>query len=162
MNEKIVFLADYPEHLNTIAKWYWEEWDRHEGWNYERSYQFAQNGCNKDQLDIILVALSQNDECIGTIQLRNEWGIGEEIPDKLKKYSPWLGSLYVKKEYRGGKIAHNLCDALENVLTNMNITRFYAATGHLDSFFKAKKGIVIDDIIFANEQMRIFEFSTKD
>lgn len=155
----IAYLADHKHHLETVSRWYWEEWDKHEGWILERSLKFAEQGCNKDHLDIILIALNETDECLGTIQARKEWGIGEEIPNNLKQYSPWLGSLYVREDQRGTKLAYDLCHAIKQSIIKIDIKNCYAATGHLDNFFKTQKGNVIDETFFANEQMRIYAFS---
>lgn len=159
MTYKIAYLADHTKHLDTIAKWYWDEWDKHEGWTLDRSTQFAKQGCNKNKLDIILLALSQSGECLGTIQVRQEWGIGDETPENLKQYKTWLGSLYVREDWRGTKIAYDLCASLKEAIQKIGIEKCYAATGHLDNFFKMQKGHVIDETFFANEQMRIYEFS---
>lgn len=159
MATQISYLADHPEHLETITKWYWDEWDRHEGWDIERSRAFAKAGCNKDKLDIVLIALNEDQECVGTIQLRKEWGIGSEIPEHLKQYSPWLGSLYVRGDYRGGRIGFDLCEALEKAAKKIGIKKCYVATAHLDKFFKLKNGVVVDETHFANEDMRVYEFS---
>ncbi len=159
MSYGIAYLADHPNHLGTIAQWYWNEWDRHEGWELSRSFEFAKNGCNKDKLDIILIAINEQKECIGTIQLRKKWGLGAEIPEHLKQYSPWLGSLYVHPDHRGGRIGFDLCEALKEAALNIGIKKCYAATSHLDKFFKLKNGVVVDETHFANEDMRIYEFS---
>lgn len=158
MSYEITYLADHPHHLDTIAKWYWEEWDKHEGWNIERSLKFAKNGCNKNRLDIILLAVNEEDECLGTVQLRQNWGLGNETPEKLKQYSPWLGSLYVHPEHRGKTIGSDLCKALMQATQDIGIKKCYAATAELDNFFKLKGGENIDEIDFAGQHMRIYEF----
>ena len=159
MPYEITYLANHPHHTDTVAKWYWEEWDRHEGWELSRSFQFAKNGCHKDKLDIVLIALNEINECIGTIQLRKKWGIGNEAPKHLKKYSPWLGSLYVRPDHRGARVGFDLCSALEQAAIGIGIKKCYAATSHLDKFFKLKNGVIIENTHFANEDMRVFEFS---
>lgn len=159
MPYEITYLADHPDHLETIATWYWEEWDQHEGWNIDRSKEFAKNGCNKDKLDIILLALNEQNKCLGTIQLRQDWGLGNETPEKLKQYNPWLGSLYVDPDYRGKTIGADLCKALMKEATRIGIKKCYAATAELDNFFKLKGGQEIDEVDFAGQHMRVYEFS---
>lgn len=159
MSYTIEYLANHPEHLDTVAQWYWDEWDRHEGWNIERSRQFARQGMNKDKLDMVLVALNEEKDCVGTIQVRKEWGLGNETPDFLKKYSPWLGSLFVRKEDRCNNVAPKLCRQLLSELMTLKIQNCYAATSHLDSFFMAHNGKNIGDVHFAGEDMRIYEFN---
>ncbi|MEM6812562.1 MAG: GNAT family N-acetyltransferase [Pseudomonadota bacterium] len=159
MSYEIEYLADHPHHLPTVAKWYWQEWDRHEGWDIERSTSFAEQGCNKDKLDIILIAMNDSQDCIGTIQLREEWGLGDEIPQKLREYSPWLGSLYVHPDYRFKKLGFDLCEQIKKAAIEIGIKSCYAATSHLDQFFKLRNGVKIDSVNFANEDMGIFKFS---
>jgi len=159
MSYEISYLTDHKHHINQVAKWYWDEWDRHEGWKLSRSLEFAENGCNKDKLDIILIALNEQKECVGTIQLREKWGLGNEAPEALNKYYPWLGSLYVHPDYRNNGLGFDLCVALEKAALNIGIEKCYAATSHLDNFFKLRNGSVIDQTHFANEDMRIYEFS---
>lgn len=159
MPYEIKYLADHLNHIDTVAKWYWDEWDQHEEWDFSRSYQFVKNCCNKNKLDIILIALNEAQDCIGTIQLRRKWGLGAEPPKNLKQYTPWLGSLYVHPEYRNKKLGFELCSALEKAALDIGIKKCYAATSHLDSFFKFKNGVIVNETHFANEDMRIFEFS---
>ena len=159
MSYSIDYLADHPRHLPTVAQWYWQEWDRHEGWDIDRSTAFAAQGCNKDKLDIILIALNDTQDCVGTIQLRKEWGLGAEIPAKLCQYTPWLGSLYVHPDHRFERIGYDLCTEIEKTAKAIGIKKCYAATAHLDAFFKTQNGVTIDTVHFANEDMRIYQFS---
>ncbi len=161
MAYSIEYLADHPHHLDTVVNWYWNEWDQYEGWDIERSRRFAEQGLNKNKLDIILIATNDNDECCGTIQLRKEWGISDEIPENLKQYSPWLGSLYIAPLSREGRLGFDLCKALEKTARNIGIKKCYAATSHLDKFFTNQNGVVIGETNFANEQMRIYEFTVR-
>lgn len=59
MSYSIAYLADYPQHVALISKWYWDEWDQYEGWDIQRSREFAKMGMNKDKLDMVLIALNE-------------------------------------------------------------------------------------------------------
>lgn len=159
MSYTLSYLVDHPEHLNTVANWYWQEWDKHEGWDQERSKKFAEKGMNRDYLDVNMIALNEQNECIGTIEIREKWGLPGESGEDLNKYSPWFGSLFVEPNYRGSRLAFDLCSMAGDTLKRIGYTQCHAATSHLDSFFINRGGHKIDETKFANESMRIYKFS---
>jgi len=159
MSYTLSYLHDHPEHIDVVAKWYWDEWDRHEGWSLERSTAFAKKGLNKDYLDINMIALNDQNKCIGTIEIREKWGLPGEDGEYLNKYKPWFGSLFVKPEYRGSALAYGLCVMAGDTLKRIGYNKCHAATSHLDKFFINMGAQQIDGTTFANEKMRIYEFS---
>jgi len=41
---RICDLLDYPQHITTISRWMWQEWDKSRDWTLEQSIKEAKAG----------------------------------------------------------------------------------------------------------------------
>ncbi len=153
MPYSISYLADHPKYIETVGQWYWQEWDRHEGWDVKQSIEYAKKGCNKDKLDLTLIALNEKNECVGTIQIRKE-----SLLKDFSSLSPWLGSLYVTPAHRNEKVSFMLYKKLMSILSTLNIKTAYAFTTNLQKFFLRHGGEQIGQTIYAEKEVNVFSF----
>src|SRR5262245_10958152 len=98
----IGFLADYPETIPTLAKWFREQWpDYYAEMSQEEMEQNFLEDASHDRLPIRLIAF-ESSELVGTIILR------ENGTEALPEFQPELGGLYVNASHRGHGIGTEL------------------------------------------------------
>jgi len=118
----IRFLADYPDSIPTLAKWFRAQWsDYYADWSQEEMEQDFLEDASRDRLPIRLVAF-ESDELAGTIILR---GNGSET---LPEFQPELGGLYVVETHRGQGIATELVRAGMKLALDQGYTTVHATT----------------------------------
>ena len=101
----IRFLADYPDTIPTLMKWFRAQWpDYHAAMSDKDMEQDFLEDASRDRLPIRLIAFESN-ELAGTIILR------ENGSDMLPKFQPELGGLYVTESHRGHGVATELVRA---------------------------------------------------
>ncbi|HEX3043578.1 MAG TPA: GNAT family N-acetyltransferase, partial [Bacillota bacterium] len=102
----IKHLLDYPEHLETVSSWIYQEFIDTASVSYEEIKAFFKKRFHH-KLPITLIALKDK-ECIGTISLF------EGDLDTRRDLKPWLAAFYVKKEYREQGIGAELINSIIN------------------------------------------------
>jgi RimJ/RimL family protein N-acetyltransferase len=101
----IGFLADHPDTIPTLAKWFRAQWpDYYADWPQAEMEQDFLEDASRDRLPIRLVAFESN-ELAGTIVLR------EQGAQSLPEFQPELGGLYVVEHHRGRGIGTELVRA---------------------------------------------------
>ena len=118
----IGFLADYPDTVPTLAKWFRDQWpDYYADMSQEQLEQDFLEDASRDRLPIRLVAFESN-ELAGTIILR------ENGTETLPEFQPELGGLYVVASHRGHGIATELVRAGMQVALDQGYKTVYATT----------------------------------
>ena len=154
MNIRIAFLADHPEYLDQVAFWHWDEWDREMlGLSLEEVTQLVREcSLHKDQLDINLIALTEDNQCIGTIELADN----EFLPG-WEETKPWRGSLYVMPEWRNQGIGTKLKQAAKNAAANLNFEAIHVFISHSNDDYLIKEGFkYLDNVNFADENWHVY------
>ncbi len=119
---RISFLADYPDTIPTLVKWFRAQWpDYHAAISDEEMKQDFLEDAARDRLPIRLIAFESN-ELAGTIILREN---GSEM---LPNFQPELGGLYVVDSHRGHGIATKLVQAGMKVAREQGYETVYATT----------------------------------
>lgn len=107
LNNEIEFLVDCQEHIQVLAKLYYEEISRH--WIADSSIEKATDRLidhlNRDKLPLAIVALCEGNP-VGMACLRETDGIQPGV-------TPWLGSLVVDPKFRKRKIGDTLIEAIK-------------------------------------------------
>lgn len=119
------YLADRPEFIDQVAYWYWDEWHRHiEKWSLDYMKKIVrENHCNKDKLNINMIALDKDGTPAATMTLFED----EYLPGWEHK-KPWLGGLYVAPEHRNKGLAYRLSYTLMNKAMNMGFEEVFLFT----------------------------------
>ena len=118
----IGFLADYPDTIPTLAKWFRAQWpDYYASWSQAELEQDFHSDTSRDQIPCRLVAF-ESGELAGTIILRTN---GSAMPPE---FQPELGGLYVVETHRGHGIATELVRAGMNVARDQGYEAVYATT----------------------------------
>ena len=117
----IGFLADYPDTVPTLAKWFRDQWpDYHADMSQEEMEQDFLEDASRDRLPIRLVAFESN-ELVGTIILR-------EQTETLPEFQPELGGLYVIESHRGHGIGTELVRAGMKLALDQGYETVFATT----------------------------------
>jgi predicted N-acetyltransferase YhbS len=99
---KIDYLADHPAHLETVAVWQQKQF----GYltptlTFEDRTERLRGSLQKEALPLTLIALSESGAPLGSASLLT-------ATITHKHLTPWLSSVFVPEEHRGGGIASAL------------------------------------------------------
>ncbi|MFK7923352.1 MAG: GNAT family N-acetyltransferase [Bacteroidia bacterium] len=122
----LVLLADRPQAIPILAKWYFEEWGHevHDN-SLEKEVSKLEQFLNRDKLPLSVVAMEGN-QVVGAAQLKfREMSI---YPEK----EHWLGAVYVASTHRGKGIAAAIIQKSLSLANQHRITDLYLQTEHLD------------------------------
>jgi RimJ/RimL family protein N-acetyltransferase len=118
----IGFLADYPDTIPTLAKWFRDQWpDYYADMSQAELERDFLEDASRSRLPIRLVAFESN-ELAGTIILRERGS--ETLPD----LQPELGGLYVVESHRGHGIGTELVRAGMQLARDQGYGAVYATT----------------------------------
>lgn len=118
----IGFLADYPDTIPTLAKWFRNQWpDYYAKWSQAELEQDFLEDASRDRLPSRLVAFESN-ELVGTIILR------ENGNEDLQEFQPELGGLYVVESHRGHGIGTELVRAGMKLAFDQGYETVFATT----------------------------------
>ena len=113
----IGFLADYPDTVPTLAKWFRDQWpDYYANWSQAEMEQDFLSDTSRNRLPSRLVAFESN-ELVGTIVLREQPG-----------FQPELGGLYVVESHRGHGIGTELVRAGMKLALDQGYETVFATT----------------------------------
>ena len=146
----IAFLADYPETIPTLTRWFRDQWPEYYA---ERTLaDIAQDfylETNRVGLPVRLVAFADG-ELAGTITLRDQatW--------TLPECHPGLGGLLVVERYRGRGIGTELVEAGMNVAREQGYERVYATTVTAGGILERLGWKQIQVVSHGDEQLLLF------
>ena len=118
----IELLADHPEILEDLERWFVEEWEPYygvEGPGDARTDLLE--CCRRDELPLALVAFDDGVVC-GTAALRRRSVSTHE------HLTPWLAAVLVRPEYRGRGIGEALVEAIEGRAREFGFHELYVGT----------------------------------
>jgi Acetyltransferase (GNAT) family len=123
---KYVLLADRPEAIPTVARWYYDEWGHKAADNsFEQTCERIRGKLNRDKAPLHLLAVG-SDQVLGVAQLKiREMDI---YPDK--EY--WLGSVYTPIPFRHQGVASGLSDQVAALAKSFGIDTLFLQTERLD------------------------------
>lgn len=132
---QIQFLADRPEAVPTIARWYFDEWGHKEpGNSVEATIHRLRGKLNRDTLPIPIIAIDEDGSLLGTAQLKvREMEI---FPDR----EFWFGGLYVISQARGRGIGASLVNRIVELAQIRKIPELWLQTYALDGGLYARLG----------------------
>ena len=123
---RIAHLADTPEAIPVLARWFVEEWEPYYGpagrGDAEHDLRLC---CNRDRIPIALVALDADGAAIGTAALK------PDSMDSHRHLGPWLAALLVARDHRGEGVAAALVAAIENEARRLGFTEIYTGASGL-------------------------------
>ncbi len=136
MSLSFAYLADRPEAVPQIARWWFDQWGHHHppGDSVEALTSRVLNLLSRDRLPIQIVAILEN-RIVGVAALKLH-----ELFDLYPEKDFWLGSVYVAPEFRGRGIASALSMKIVEIAKSQGIRSLHLQTESLDGGLYAKLG----------------------
>ncbi|MFW6036175.1 MAG: GNAT family N-acetyltransferase [Halothermotrichaceae bacterium] len=153
---KIVYLRDYPEYVDTVVDWVYNEFVIKEGKKKEKNKikEYFSN-TNYDKFPICYIAIEE-EVCLGTVS------IFENDLKPRQDLSPWLGSLYVSEEHRGKGIAAKLINKVLEKVSEMGYTEVYLRTEHTADYYKKRNwSFVSDEVDIDGRDTEVYLYDMK-
>jgi predicted N-acetyltransferase YhbS len=129
----IVSLAERPHLADTLARWHFAEWaDLYPGWTLQACR--AELGAHVDphRVPTTLVALDDTGEAVGSVSL-----LPEDLPG-YECFSPWLASLFVRPDRRGGGLGSILLTAAVAEARRLGVGQLYLFTTAHEGYYAAR------------------------
>jgi len=126
---KITYLANYPEHVSTVAQWVMDEWGHESpGTRLESLEEKFRGNMKRKEVPLTLLAM-EADHPLGTASLVvHDMKIHREL-------SPWLAGVYVLPDHRGRGIGSKLVKTIELLAANLDVEKLYLFTPDRESFY---------------------------
>ena len=126
---KIVSLCDYPQYIDTVANWTWNEFCKVDRPTVTLEQTRAKlETQTKDSIPHTYVAVIDG-KPVGTIAYYDNNLQGRE-------FTPWMGSLYVDPEMRGKSIARALILHIRNRAKKAGFDTLYLRTEHTANYYE--------------------------
>jgi len=121
------FLADRPDAIPVVARWYFDEWGHlSEGDSLERPCERLGDYLNRDAIPFTLLAVAGED-VLGAAQLKHH-----ELADAFPDLEHWLGSVFVAPAHRRMGYATRLIEHLARIAPRYGVRALYLQTQQLD------------------------------
>jgi len=126
---QIEYLADHTNAIPTIAQWAYEEWAYlHPERTYTDVERLIAEGSNKEGIPISLVATVKG-KVIG-------WAVLKASDFKARpNLGPWLGGLFVEKQYRRKGVGTRLVREIEGLSARLGVGRLFLVTDDVEDFY---------------------------
>jgi GNAT superfamily N-acetyltransferase len=125
----IEYLADHPDLVPLLAGWFFREWGGRSPYDTLGSFEeYLLARMNRDKPPLTLVAF-KDEEAVGTAALR----IQEMVTHPQYQY--WLGSVYVKENWRRMGIGSALVEAVIEEAERLEIQVLYLYTRGKENFY---------------------------
>jgi RimJ/RimL family protein N-acetyltransferase len=118
----IGFLADHPDTIPVLAKWFRNQWpDYYVDWSQAEMEKDFLEDTSRDSLPCRLVAF-ESGELVGTVILR------DSNTEMLPEFQPELGGLFVMESHRGHGVGTELVRACMKLAIDQGYKTIYATT----------------------------------
>ncbi|WP_200890381.1 GNAT family N-acetyltransferase [Pseudoalteromonas luteoviolacea] len=128
MNKELVFyyLADKPEYLPTVARWYYLQWCEQSGrYTLAQITEKLRNSLSRHALPQVVIAM-MGSKLVAAAELK----IREM--DDYPQYEHWIGGVYVDAQMRGMQIGKRLVSYVVSQAKLAQIKTLYLQTEQLD------------------------------
>ncbi len=150
---KIDFLKNHPQHLLTVARWLYDEWDHVTAADLDEVVDAILDRMNDDRVPLTLIAL-RGGECVGTV------GLWEGDLSSRPDLSPWLAALYVHPAARSEGVGSALIEALVSTARSLGIGRLYLHTETAAAYYRRKGWrFLFRTLNDRNEETAVFDLS---
>lgn len=127
---RIEYLADCPEVLSQLEKWFLQEWAPYYGPDGPGdAVEDLRSSCNRRALPITLIAF-RGDELCATGALK------AESVETHKHLGPWVAALLVTPKYRRQGIRGKLVEALEHLAKELGFKQLYYGADVTDRYLE--------------------------
>jgi len=146
----IVNLADDTKHIEEVSLWSWEEWSKAGGKTLEEVVFRTRHSICKDKVPQVYIA-KLGEELVGTVSLwHNDLSSRQDL-------TPWLASLYIKKEYRGKGLGTLLQQKCIEVTKELGYNNLYLITDH-ENYYERTGWVFLDMAPLNGKTTRVYKY----
>jgi len=152
----IDFLADHPDTIPTLAKWFRDQWpDYYADWSQAEMEKDFLEDTSRDRLPCRLVAF-ESGELVGTVILR------DSNTETLPEFQPELGGLYVMESHRGHGVGTELVRAGMKLAIEQGYKMIYATTVNAAGILERLGWEFVKMIAHGDEQLNLYQCKLDD
>jgi N-acetylglutamate synthase-like GNAT family acetyltransferase len=146
---EIVYLADQPGYLPTVARWVFDEWGRKtSGVTLAQIKAKFRGHLQRDAVPLTLVAV-EDERPIGTASIfLQDLSIRPDL-------SPWLAAVYVPPKQRRQGIGGQLVQAAEKAARRLEIERLYLFTPDQVPFYTRLGWSILEETDLRSQSITI-------
>lgn len=135
MPVRFAFLADRPDAIPLVSRWYYDEWGHLlPGDSIEQTRERIEEYLNCDEIPFILLASIDN-EIVAAAQLKFR-EMAEMFPDR----EHWLGGVYVASGHRGRGYGSLIVERIARMAPAYGVQTLHLQTEALDGGLYARLG----------------------
>jgi len=133
MSLRIVALADRPDVIETLAAWHHAQWgDLNPQRTLEDRIERLRGHLGDDDIPATFVGF-ENETLLGSASI-----VRCDLQQRAD-LTPWLASVYVAPQFRGGGIGNALVQCVEDHARSLDVERLYLFTPDRQAFY-ARRG----------------------
>jgi N-acetylglutamate synthase-like GNAT family acetyltransferase len=134
----IDYLANYPQHIATLARWHQNQWhDISPQLSIDRRITFMSTHKNNASVPVTLIALDE-EQVVGSASL-----IEDDMEDR-PQYTPWLASVFVSPPFRAQGVATSLISGIIKQAEALNLPQIYLFTPDQSEFYANRGWEIIE------------------
>ncbi|MBN1675515.1 MAG: GNAT family N-acetyltransferase [Kiritimatiellae bacterium] len=146
---KTLYLADCPECIPTLAKWFHEEWGCFSpGRSLADMHVAVRRRCNYARLPLAFVFM-EGGEILGTVSLKQY-----DMSSRMH-LSPWLSSVYVAAEHRGKGLGTALVRLAMEKAARLRFGDLYLFTPDAQRFYIRLGWAVLENCLFHGRRVSV-------
>lgn len=150
----IVRLNATAEHATTLAKWVYEEWDRHRPDGSIATTELALRTMpDATGLPLSFVAL-RDGAPVGMVRL-----VAHDMESR-EDLSPWLAALLVPVAYRGNGIGTELCHNVVAEAAGLGFATVYLFTRDRESFYSRQGWRIVERTDYRDKNVVVMRTET--
>jgi N-acetylglutamate synthase-like GNAT family acetyltransferase len=156
MEIKTAFLADHPEVIPTLAKWFRAQWpDYFAGQTLSDIEGDFYKDAQYDHIPVRLVAFVDG-ELAGTVVLR------QQAAHALPEAHPGLGGLFVLEKFRIRGVGTELVQACMRVARDQGCEKVYATTVAARGILIRLGWKMVEEVVHDGEELTLYRYHLKD
>ena len=153
---KIEYLADHPEHVPLLAKWFHNEWGYlSPGYELEEREKRLRAKANREAIPISFIAMD-GERPIGSASLV------ECDMDTRSHLKPWLSSVYVQASSRRHGAGTALVSRVIHEARQHGFSSVYLWTPTEEEFYRKRGWRTLERTRYKNENAVVMEYALGD
>lgn len=135
MSLEFSLLADRPDAIPLVTRWYVDQWGYREPGNLlENECERLSEYASRDRIPFIVLAI-QGKEVVAAAQLKFR-----EMAEMFPRKEHWLGGVYVAAEHRGQGYASQIVERVAELAPAYGVRTLHLQTEALDGGLYARLG----------------------
>ena len=148
----IDYLANHPQVLPELAKWYHEEWGGMSEINtLEDRIKYVHKTTNYQEVPTTIIALEDN-------QLMGGASLVVHDMETHKHLSPWLANVFVAPAHRNGGLGSRLVQRIIGEARELRVERLYLFTPDRENFYARLGWRTRERVPYRGKDVAVMEF----